>query len=93
MALSALSEWEGRAFAVTLMADPMETIRDWTTADPPREITRFSDLRLSGGLHEDQDGKQRMTLLLALPSPGDPASLVPGMGVGGINYDPVNHTL
>ncbi len=92
VALSALSEREGRAFAVVLMVDTMDSLIRWLTADPPREVTRFSELRLSGGLHEDKDGKKKMDLLLALPNPNDPSTLRQGMGVGEINYDPVNHT-
>ena len=92
VALSALSEQEGRAFAIVLMADALDSLRGLLTADLPKELTHFSDLRLSGGLHDDQDGKKRLTLLLALPNPNDPSTLQAGMGVGEINYDPINHT-
>lgn len=92
VALSALSEQEGRAFAVTLMVAPMESLSDLTRAALPKEFTEFNDLRLSGGLHEE-NGKQWMSLMLALPNPNDPSTLQAGIGVGGINYDPVNHTL
>ena len=92
VALSALSEQEGRAFAVVLMADALDSLRGLLTADPPKELTHFSELRLSGGLSDDKDGKKRLTLLLALPFPNIPSTLQPGIGVGGINYDPVNHT-
>lgn len=91
VALSALSEQEGRAFAVVLMADALDSLRGLLTTDPPKELIHFSDLRLSGGLREE-NGKQRLTLLLALSSPGDPSTLQAGIGVGGINYDPINHT-
>ena len=92
VALSALSEREGRAFAVVLMVDTMDSLIRWLTADPPREVTRFSELRLSGGLSDDKQGRKRMDLMLALPNPDDPSRLQQGMGVGEINYDPVNHT-
>jgi len=92
VALSALSEQEGRAFAVTLMADTMESLSDLVTANLPKEFTQFNELRLSGGLHDDEDGKKRLTLLLALPNPNNPSTLQAGIGVGGMNYDPVNHT-
>ncbi len=92
VALSALSEQEGRAFAVTLMVDTMESLSDLVSANLPKEFTQFNELRLSGGLHDDQDGKKRLTLLLALPSPNNPSTLQAGIGVGGMNYDPVNHT-
>ncbi len=92
VALSALSEQEGRAFAVTLMADPLDSLSGLLTADPPKELTQFNDLRLTGGLQNDPDGKKRLTLLLALPNPNDPSTLQAGIGVGGMNYDPVNHT-
>ncbi len=91
VALSALSEREGRAFAAFLMADAMDSLMRMLPAEPPREITRFNEVRLSGGLSE-KDGKQRLTLLLALPNPDDPSVLQQGMGVGEINYDPVNHS-
>ncbi len=91
VALSALSEQEGRAFAMTLMVDTIESLRDLTRAALPKEFTGFNDLRLSGGLHEE-NGKRWMSLLLALPNPNDPSTLQPGIGVGGMNYDPVNHT-
>ena len=92
VALSALSEREGRAFAVTLMVDTMDSLIRLLTADPPREITRFNEVRLSGGLSDDKQGKKRLSLLLALPNPNDPSTLQQGMGVGEINYDPINHT-
>ena len=91
VALSALSEREGRAFAVFLMADALGLMRGLLTDAPPKELTRFSELRLSGGLQEG-GGKQYLTLLLALPNPNDPSTLQQGMGVGGMNYDPINHT-
>ena len=91
-ALSALSEQAGRAFAVTLMVDMMESLRDMTAAALPKEFTEFNDLRLSGGLQES-DGKKFLNLMLALPNPNDPSTLLPGIGVGGFSYDPVNHTL
>lgn len=92
VALSALSEQEGWAFAVTLMVDTMDSLIQLLTADPPRELTQFNELRLSGGLYDDKQGKKRLTLLLALPNPNDPSTLQQGMGVGEINYDPINHT-
>lgn len=92
VALSALSEQEGRAFAMTLMVDALDSMRNLLDAAPPKELAQFNDLRLSGGLSDDNDGKKRLTLLLALPYSNDPSSLQPGIGVGGINYDPVNHT-
>lgn len=92
VALSALSEQEGRAFAVVLMADALDSLRGLITADPPKELTHFSDLRLTGGLQDDKDGKRHLNLLLALPSPNDPSTLQAGIGVGGMNYDPINHT-
>ena len=92
VALSALSEREGRAFAVVLMMDTMDSLIRLLPAEPPREITRFNELRLSGGLYDDKQGKKRLTLLLALPNPNDPSTLQQGMGVGEINYDPINHT-
>jgi len=92
VALSALSEREGRAFAMTLMVDAMDSLRDLLSAEPPKELTQFNALRLSGGLYDDKSGKKRLTLLLALPNPNDPSTLLQGMGAGEINYDPVNHT-
>lgn len=92
VALSALSEQEGRAFAVTLMVDAMESLRDLTRAALPKEFADFNDLRLTGGLHEE-NGKRWLSLLLSLPNPNDPSTLQAGIGVGGFNYDPVNHTL
>ena len=91
-ALSALSEREGRAFAVVLMVDPMDSLIRMLPAAPPKEITRFNEVRLSGGLYDDKQGKKRLTLLLALPHPNDPSTLQQGMGVGEIVYDPINHT-
>ena len=92
VALSALSEREGRAFALTLVVDALDSMQGLLTATPPRELTQFSELRLTGGLSDDKDGKKRLTLLLALPNPNDPSTLLAGIGVGGMNYDPINHT-
>jgi len=92
VALSALSEQEGRAFAVTLTVNPMDSLSGLTRAAPPKEFTQFNDLRLTGGLSEDKTGKKQISLLLALPNPNDPSTLQAGIGVGGANYDPVNHT-
>ena len=91
VALSALSEREGRAFAVLLILDVMHSLGIWVRATPPDQIIRFNDLCLGGGLSE-KDGKKQMDLILELPRPGAPFVLEPGPGVGGINYDPVNHT-
>ncbi len=49
IALSALSEQEGRAFAVTLMVDALDALGSWVEATPPETITRFNDLRLGAG--------------------------------------------
>lgn len=92
VALSALSEREGRTFAVTLMVDAMDDLRELTGVAVPKEFTQFNELRLSGGLYDDK-GKQKMDLLLGLPNPNDPTTLLQGPGVGQINYDPVNQTL
>ena len=92
VALSALPEQAGRAFVALLMLDALHALDHWVEAEIPDTITRFNDLRLGGGLSE-KDGKKQMDLMLELPQPDDPSNLIPGPGVGGINYDPVNHTL
>ncbi len=89
--LSALSEREGRAFATLLMLDALAALSSWVGTNPPDTITRFNDLRLRGGLYEE-GGKEKLTFGLQLPYPSDPGTLAPGIAVGGINYDPVNHT-
>jgi hypothetical protein len=91
VALSSLSEKEGRAFAMTLMVDAVDALGSWTEADVPDAIMRFNDLRLGGGLYEE-DGKKKLTLTLKFQNPNNP-TLMPGPGVGNLNYDPVNHTL
>lgn len=92
VALSALSEKEGRAFAMTLMLDAMDALSHWVEATPPETITRFNELRLGGGLYE-RNGKKQMDLMIGFPNPNVPSNFIPRAGVGEINYDPVNHTL
>jgi len=92
VALSSLSEKEGRAFAMTLMVDAVDALGSWVDANPPETITRFNELRLGGGLYV-KDGKKQMDLMVGFPNPNIPSNFIPRAGVGEINYDPVNHTL
>jgi len=92
VALSSLSEREGRALATLLMLEAMDALDHWVRADLPDTITRYEELRLGGGLHEE-DGKKKLTLALLLPDLINPGNLIPGPAVGNLNYDPVNHTL
>lgn len=49
VALSALSEREGRALATLLMLEAMDALAVWVRATPPETITRYDELRLGGG--------------------------------------------
>jgi hypothetical protein len=92
VALSMLSEREGRAFAMTVMVDAMDALCALTTADVPKEVTQFNELRLGGGLSGSKTN-QKMSIRLELPDPTAPGTLRAGLGVGEISYDPVNQTL
>ncbi len=92
VALSSLSEREGRSLATLLMLEAMDALDHWVRADLPDTITRYDELRLGGGLYEE-DGKKKLTLALLLPDLLNPNNLTPGPAVGNLNYDPVNHTL
>lgn len=89
VSLSALSEQESRAFATLLTLESMHLLDGLATADLPEEMTRFNELRLVGGLY-DKEGKKQFDLGLALPDRFGTGTLIPGIGVGQINYDPSN---
>ena len=92
VALSALPERAGRAMAMLMTLEAMDALYHWVAADPPVVLTRFDELRLGGGL-SGKDGQQQMDLALELPIKKGSATLDTIAAVGGLHYDPVNHTL
>jgi len=92
VALSALPERAGRAMAVLMTLEAMDALYHWVAADPPVVITRFDELRLGGGLSGEGSQKQ-LDLALELPIKKGSATLDTIAAVGGLHYDPVNHTL
>lgn len=92
VALSSLSEQEGRAFAILMTLDALNPLEQWLHPAPPEEFTRFNDLWIQTTLYE-QGGKKMMGFSVMLPGANGSTHLRPGIGVGEIKYDPVNHTL
>ena len=92
VALSALPERAGRAMASLMMLEAMDVLDHWVAVDPPVVITRFDELRLGGGLSGEGSQKQ-LDLALELPIKKGSATLDTIAAVGGLHYDPVNHTL
>lgn len=92
VALSALSEREGRAFASLMTLDSMQSLHEWLQRDPPEEFTRFNELWVKTVLSE-QGGKRKLNFWVMLPGVNGSSHLLPGLGVGNIDYDPMNHTL
>ena len=85
-ALSTLSEKEKAALATVLMLDVLQNLGQSFQGGAPDAITRFDELRLTGGPYEDE-GKEKFSLTLDFPN-ADGKALIPGPGVGNMAYEP-----